>query len=74
MMRKLPLRTDPSNEDSNRVNRKIRILDHPKTLIEVLRSRLAISQGISKNNVTTVTNQYRFTLIFLDGEALCIFD
>ena len=31
-MRKLLVRRDRTNEDSNRVKRKIRILDHPKNL------------------------------------------
>ena len=42
-MRELPVRTDPSNEDSTRIKRKIRILNHPKNLIYVLRARLAIA-------------------------------
>ena len=32
----------PSNEQSTKIKLKIRILDHPKNLIEVLRARLAI--------------------------------
>ena len=71
---KLSVRTDPTNEDSTCVKRKIRILDHPKNLIEVLRARLAIAQGLTENNITTVPNQYHFTRTFLDGEALRIFD
>ena len=42
-MRKLPVRTYPSNEYSTRIKQKIRILDHPKNIIEVLRARLAIA-------------------------------
>ena len=49
-------------------------LDHPKNLIEFLRARLAIAQGLTGYNITTGPNQYCFTLTFLDGEALCIFD
>ena len=56
-MHKLAVRTDPYNEDSTRVKQKIRILDHPKKLIEVLRARLAISQGLTGNNITTGPNQ-----------------
>ena len=52
----------------------IRILDHPKNLIEVLRARLPIAQGLNRNNITTGPNQYRFTQAFLDGEALYILD
>ena len=68
------MRTDTSNEDSTRVKRKICILDHPKNLIEIIRARLAISQGLTGNNITTGPNQYRFIWTFLDGEALRIFD
>ena len=72
-MCELPVRTDPTNEDSNRVKQKIRILDHPKDLIEFLCARLAISQGLTGNKITTGPNQYQFTLTFLYGEALRIF-
>ena len=73
-MRKLSVRTDPTNEDSTRVKRKIRILEHLKSLIEVLRAILAIAQGLTGNNMTTGPNQYSFTRTLLDGEALRIFD
>ena len=49
-------------------------MDHPKYLLEVLRARIAISQGLTGNNITMVPNQYRFTQTFLDGKALRIFD
>ena len=68
------MRADPANEDSTRIKQKIRIFDHPKNLIEVLRERLAIVQGLTGNKIATVTNQYRFTRTFLDGEALKHFD
>ena len=73
-MRTLLVCTDPTNEDLTRVKQTICILDHPKNLLEVLRARLAISQGLNGNNITTRSNQYRFTRTFLDGEALLIFD
>ena len=60
-MRKLSVRTDPTNEDSTRVKQKNLILDNPKNLLYALRSRVTISQGLSGNNITTVTNHYRFT-------------
>ena len=72
-MRKLSVCKDPTNDNSTRVNQKIRILDHLKNLIEVLRARLAIAQGYTGNNITTGQNQYYFTRNFLDGEALRIF-
>ena len=70
----LSVLADPSNENSTLIKRKIRILDHPKNLIEVLRVRLVIAQGLTGNNITTGPNQYRFTRTFLDGEVLRIFD
>ena len=73
-IRELSVLTDPTNEDSTHIKRKIRILDHPKNLIEVLRTRLSIAQGLTGNNIPTGSNQYRFTRTFLDGEALRIFD
>ena len=71
---KLPVRTDPTNEDSTHVKQKIRILDHPKNLKEVLHTGLVISQGLTGNNIKKVPNQYCFTQTFVDGEALRIFD
>ena len=65
---------DPSNKQSNKIKRMIRILDHPKNLIEVLRARLAIEKGLAVNTITTGPNQYRFTRTVLDREDLCIFD
>ena len=65
----LSVLADPSNEYSTRIKWKIRILDHPKNLIEVLRARLAIAQCLTGNHTTTGPNQYRFTRTFLDREA-----
>ena len=65
---------DPANEDSTPIKLKIRILDHPKNLIEVLSARLAIAQGLNGKNITTWANQYSFNRTFLDWEALSIFD
>ena len=70
----LSVLANPENEDSTKIKRKIRILDHPKNLIEVLRARLAIGKGITGNYITMEPNQYRFTRTFLNGEALHIFD
>ena len=63
-IRELSVLSDPSNEDSTSIKRKIRILDHPKNLIEVLRARLAISQGLTGNTITTRPNQYCFSRTF----------
>ena len=49
-------------------------MDHPKNLIKILCARLVIAQGLTGNNITTGPNQYRFTITFLDREALRIFD
>ena len=72
-MRKLSVRTYPTNFYSNRVKQKIRILDHPKNLLEVLCAWLAISQGLTGNNITTGPNKYCFTQTFHKGEALRVF-
>ena len=37
-IRELSVLSDPSNKHSTNIKRKIRILDHPKNLIEVLRA------------------------------------
>ena len=65
---------DPANEYSNYIKQKIRILDHPKNLIEVLHARFPIGQGLTGNNIKTGPNQYRFTRTFLDREELWFFD
>ena len=70
----LSVLTDLTNEDSTCIKQNICILDHPKNLIEVVRARLAIVQGLTGNNITTGPNQYRYTWTLLDGEALRIFD
>ena len=73
-IRELPVLADPENADSTRIKQNIRILDHPKKLIKVLRARLAIGQSLTSNNITTGPNQYRLTQTFLDEEAIRIFD
>ena len=66
-IRELSVLADPSNEHTTKIKRKIRILDHPKNLIEVLRARLAIKKRLAGNAITTGPNQYSFTRTFLDG-------
>ena len=73
-MRELSVRTNLTNEDPTRVKQRIRILDHPKNLIEVIRATLVIVQGLTGNNIIMGSNQYCFTQTFLYGEALRIFD
>ena len=72
-IRELLVLADPNNKHSTRIKPKIRILDHPKNLIEVLRARLAIKKGLAGNAITTGPNQYSFTRTFLRGGALRIF-
>ena len=45
-IRELSVLADPTNEQSTKIKRNIRILDHPKSLIEVLRASLDIEKGI----------------------------
>ena len=52
-MRKISGQTDPTNEDSTRVKRKIRIMDYPKNLLEVLCASIEIAQGLTRNNIMT---------------------
>ena len=73
-IRELSVLADPSNEQSTKIKQKIRILDHPKNLNEVLRARLSIEKGLIGNVITTGPNKYRFTRTFLEGEALRIFN
>ena len=73
-IRELSVLTDTANEDSTHIKRKICILYHPKNHIKVLCKRLAIAQGYTENNITTVPNQYCFTQTSLDEKALRIFD
>ena len=73
-IRELSVLANPSNGHSTKIKRKIRILDHPKNLIEVLWARLAIEKWMAGNAIATGPNQYRFTRTFLNGEALRIFD
>ena len=70
----LSVLTDPTNEDSTCIKRKIHILDHPKNLIEVLHARLTIFQVLTGNNIVIGPKQYRFTLTFIYEEVLRIFD
>ena len=73
-IRKLPVLSDPSNEQSIKIKQKICMLDHPKNLIEVLQARLAIEKGLIGNAITTGPNKFRFTRTFLEEESLRIFD
>ena len=52
-IRELLVLADPSNKHSTNIKRKIRILDHPRNLIDVLRAQLAIKKGLIGNVITT---------------------
>ena len=70
---KLSVLTDPTNEESTRIKRKICMLDHPKKLVEVIHAKLVIAPGLTGNNITTGPNQYCFNQTSPDGEVLRIF-
>ena len=73
-IRELSVLSDPSNEKSTKIKQRIKILAHPKNLMEVLRAQLAIEKGLIGNAITTGPNGFCFTRTFLDGEALRIFN
>ena len=70
----LSVLSNPSNEKSTKIKQRIRILEHSKNLIKVLRDRLAIEKGLIDNAITTGPNGFCFTRTFLGGEALRIFN
>ena len=73
-IRELSVLSDPSNENSTKIKQRIRMLDHPNNLIEVLWARLAIEKGLVGNAITTGPNGFCFTRTFLEGEDLRIFN
>ena len=56
-IRELSVLADLTNEQFTKIKQKIRILDHSKNLIEILRARLAIKKGLTGNAITTGPNQ-----------------
>ena len=73
-IRELSVLSDPSNKQSTKIKQKIRMLDHPKNLIDILQAQLVIEKGLIGNAVTTGPNKYFFTRTFLEEESLRIFD
>ena len=71
-IRELSVLSDPSNEKSTKIKQRIRILAHPKNLMEVLRARMAIEKGLIGNAIKNGPNGFSFTRTFLEGEALRI--
>ena len=70
----LLLLSESSNEKSTKIKQRIRILDYPKNLIQVLRAQLSIEKGLIDNAITTGPNGFYFTRTFLEGGALRIFN
>ena len=66
-IRDLSVLSDPSNEKRTKIKQRIRMLDHPKNLIKVLRARLAIEKGLIGNAITTSPHKFCFTRTFLKG-------
>ena len=73
-MRELTIRTDPTDDTSLRIKQRIKVLDNPDRVLDVLKAREAIKEGLVGNNITTGPNQYRYTRSFLAGEALRVFN
>ena len=73
-IRELSVLSDPSNDKSTKIKQRIKIVAHPKNLMEVLRARMAIEKGLIGNAIKNGPNGFCFTKTFLEGEALRIFD
>ncbi len=69
-IRKMSMRTDPTNEASPTIKRHFRPLDNPMKILEVLQATLVIKSGLPGNNITTGPNQYAYWRQCLAGEAL----
>ena len=57
-----------------RIKRRIKVLDNPTRVLDVLKAREAIKEGLVGNHITQGPNQYRYTRSFLAGEALRVFN
>jgi hypothetical protein len=64
------MRTDPTNEQSPTIKRRLRPLNNPTKMLEVLQATLIIISSVLGNNVTTGPNQYAYWRQCLAGEAL----
>ena len=73
-IRELSVLSNPSNDKSTKIKQRIKILAHPKNLMEVLWARMAIEKGLIGNAITIGPNGFYFTRTFLEGEALRIFE
>ena len=54
----LSVLSDPSNKKSTQLKQRIRIIEHSKNLIKVLRAQLAIKKGLIGNAITTSLNRF----------------
>jgi hypothetical protein len=52
-IREITMRTDPTNESSPVTQRKLKQLDNPSNVLDVLQAVLLIKEGVVGNNVTT---------------------
>ena len=68
-IRDLSVLSDPANKNSRKIKQRIRMIDHLKNLIEILRAQLSIEKGLIGNAITTGPNKFRFTRTLLEGEA-----
>ena len=57
-IRELSVLSDPSNENSTKIKQRIKILTHPKNLMEVLRARVAIEKGLIGNAINYGPNGF----------------
>ena len=55
-MRELTVQTDPFKKTSATIKRKVYILDNPGRVLDVLKFRNNITEGMSRNAITTGTN------------------
>jgi hypothetical protein len=58
-IREMIMRTDPTNESSPVIKRKLKRLDNPSNVLDVLQEVLLIKEGVIGNNVTAGPSQHR---------------
>ena len=73
-MWELTIRTDPADKLSLCIKLCVKVLDNPNTVLDVLKAREAIKEGLLGNNITSGPNQYCYRRSFLAGKALRLFN
>ena len=68
-VRKISIRTEPTNNKSPTVKSKFVLLDIPSSIYEVILAINKIEQGIKGNNITKGENMFSFFGQCLEGEA-----